>query len=150
MRILMSWVLAVLLCAGCSGPAGEAEKASGKPAGAAPGAPAASAPAGENRFGVAVYPGATYDAEASKAFSRTFGGEFHCYRTGDGLGKVTEFFKANTSLTPDGIGDKDARFLHRTDPFVRVMVRSPWQDTSGGKHDDTLVQICREGPEEGM
>lgn len=111
-------MLAVLLCAGCSGPAGEAEKASEtRRRGwrrARPRLP-------PRRAIASAWRSTRGDVRrrASKAFSRTFGGEFHCYRTyGDGLGKVTEFFKANTSLTPDGIGDKDARFLHRTDPVV--------------------------------
>ena len=53
----------------------------------------------EEKLGVAVYPGAKVNAEATEIV-RQLGSDGTCYQTGDPLAKVVDFYKKQAGLKP--------------------------------------------------
>jgi len=96
----------------------------------------------EEKFGVAVYPGAKLDAETTKVVVQMSTGGAGCYRTGDGIAKVVEFYKKQPGLEYMG-GDKGGAMLKKGK--VDVTIQSPWMDMkTGKKNSDTLISIVNQ------
>lgn len=94
----------------------------------------------EEKFGVAVYPGARFDVGVSD-FLKQISPESAAYRTGDSVEKVTEFYRKQSGLKYIGGDKKNALFRRGA---IDVTVQSPWMDTKTGKMmSDTLVSIVK-------
>jgi hypothetical protein len=95
----------------------------------------------ERKHGVAVYPGARYDASASEVTRRALRMDAACYRTDDALAKVTAFYRKQPGfrLLNDGA---EGSFLKKGN--VDVTVQRPWVDVrTGVRHQDTLLTIMK-------
>jgi len=98
--------------------------------------------ASEEKFGVMVYPGAKLDAETTKVVVQMSTGGAACYRTGDKLSKVVEFYKKQPGFKYIA-GDKESAMLKKGN--VDVTVQSPWMDMkTGKKNSDTLISIVNQ------
>ena len=100
-----------------------------------------SAPAGaEDRFGVAVYPGAKYDDATSKYMSESLQRTMACYRTNDSLDKVAAFYRKQKGLSVRGdVLKENAHFQSDT---ADVALQNPWMNViSGRMMNDTLISI---------
>jgi hypothetical protein len=96
----------------------------------------------EEKFGVAVYPGAKFDSETAKVVAQMSTGGAGCYRTRDSFAKVVEFYKKQQGLKYIG-GDKESAMLKKGK--VDVTVQSPWMDMkTGKKNSDTLISIVNQ------
>lgn len=106
----------------------------------------ASSAAAEERFGVPVYPGATYDPALTKTLMKDPAVRGAAYRTGDALEKVAAFYRGRGLVfvkqgAPSG---GHARFKHM-ERNADVVIRRPWKDPRSGKPgNDTLILILRE------
>ncbi len=105
----------------------------------------ATASAVEKKFGVAVYPGAHYDAVTTKLSKFTPNSDEAAYRTSDGIRAVVEFYRKQglVMLRMGGESKTHARFKdlrHNVD----VIVQNPWKDpqTKAEMHD-TLILIFK-------
>src|SRR3974390_1582571 len=102
----------------------------------------ATAALAEERFGLAVYPSAKYDADTSKFLKQSgMAQEAACFRTDDSVAKVVDFYKAkqgfkNLSSTKEG-----GMFTkNNTD----VTIQKPWMNMATGKMmQDTLISIIK-------
>jgi hypothetical protein len=95
----------------------------------------------EEKFGVKVYGGATYDVSTSKAVSESFSVKASCYRTKDTAAKVTEFYKNQAGLELLGESQEGAMFK-RAD--VDITIQNPWMDMKSGQmNKDTLISIVK-------
>jgi len=102
-----------------------------------------SGPAGaEERFGVAVYPGAKYDDATSKYMSESMQLTIACFRTNDGLDKVATFYRKQKGLSIRGdVMMENARFQSNT---ADVTLQNPWMNViSGRMMNETLISIMR-------
>ena len=100
-----------------------------------------SVPAGaEERFGVAVYPGAKYDDATSKYMSESLQLTIACYRTNDSLDKVAAFYRKQKGLSLRGdVLKENAHFQSDT---ADVTLQKPWMNViSGRMMNDTLISI---------
>jgi hypothetical protein len=96
----------------------------------------------EEKFGVATYPGAKFDAETTKVVAQMSTGGAGCYRTGDGVSKVVDFYKKQPGMKYMG-GDKESAMLKKGK--VDVTVQNPWMDMkTGKKNSDTLISIVNQ------
>ena len=96
----------------------------------------------EERLGVAVYPGAKYDAGTSNAVKEMMQGEAACFSTADPVAKVAAFYRKQ-GLEPVGDATKEGA-MFRKGP-VDVTIQSPWMNMkSGAMMKDTLVSIVRQ------
>jgi hypothetical protein len=97
----------------------------------------------EEKYGVAVYPGAKADAATSKALKDSMNIVGACYRTTDPLAKVAEFYKKQ-GLTVFGEVTKEAAMFKKGQ--VNVTLQSPWMDMkTGAMMKDTLITIVEKG-----
>ena len=95
----------------------------------------------EERLGVAVYPGAKYDADTSKAVKDMVKGEAACFTTADAVAKVAAFYQAQ-GLKPVGDVAKEGAMFRKAG--VDVTIQSPWMNMkTGTMMKDTLVSIVR-------
>lgn len=102
---------------------------------------AAAALVAEEKFGVKVYEGAKADKEMSAAVSEAFSMEAFCYRTADGLEKVTAFYKKEPGLEFMGDSKEGAMFRKGN---VDVTIQAPWMNMRTGRlMKDTLITIVR-------
>ncbi len=93
----------------------------------------------EERFGVAVYPGAKFDPDASKVVKQMSKGGAECFRTNDSVSKVVEFYKKQTGLKLISNDREGAMFRKGK---VDLTVQNPWLDMKTGKmNSDTLISI---------
>ncbi len=124
----------------------------------------ASAASAEERFGVAVYPGAKSDAY-SEAYCAAFNqeslqqakgqqtSEAACFRSGDDFKKVVGFYQHDKAVIP--LGQPIDKGLQRSALFclkgmkcaslgsgVDVMISTPWSDGKQ-RYDDVLISIRR-------
>lgn len=104
----------------------------------------------EEKFGIAVYPGAEFDAATTKVIS-TMSSSIKgaaCYRTKDAVGKVLEFYKGQPGLRNRGVSKQGGMFTKGSNEecmdrgCTDVTIQSPWIDTKTGKmNNDTLISI---------
>ena len=95
----------------------------------------------EEKFGVKVYDGAKYDATTSKTLSESMSIQAACYRTNDGVAKVTAFYAKQAGLESMG-GDKEGAMFKKGD--VDITIQNPWMDMKTGKMmKDTLISIVK-------
>ncbi len=93
----------------------------------------------EDKFGVAVYPGAKFDAATTKAVKEALSTEIACYRTGDGVARVAEFYKKQPGLKFMAADKESAAFQKGSG---MVTIQNPWMDMKTGKlNRDTLISI---------
>lgn len=127
----------------------ELVKKGGSSSGAGSPASAPSSAAGaaktEERFGVAVYPGARLDAEQTK-YGKDAGFTMYCYRTDDGFQKVVSFYKSQKALALLISDETTALFGgSEEESSIKVTVSRPWTDPMTGKpRADTFIQIVNE------
>lgn len=96
----------------------------------------------DESFGVPVYPGAKFDAAATKILKEKIHINGFCYRTEDSVQKVAEFYK-NQGLELSGEITKEGA-LYQTKTGVNVSIQNPWMDMSTGTMmKDTLVSIVK-------
>lgn len=96
----------------------------------------------DESFGVPVYPGAKFDAAATKILKEKIHINGFCYRTGDNVQKVAEFYK-NQGLELSGDMTEEGA-LYQTKTGVNVSIQNPWLDMSTGTiMKDTLVSIVK-------
>ncbi len=103
--------------------------------------------AAETKFGVAVYPGAKYDAVRTKLSKFTKNGGEAAYRTNDGIADVAAFYKKQSLIVLRIGGESKERIrLKDVKNNVDVIVQNPWKDpeTKAVMHD-TLILILKEG-----
>lgn len=94
-----------------------------------------------DRFGVPVYPGATYDAATSKALKESMGFNGECYQTNDPVAKVAEFYRAK-GLELLGDVTRDAAMFRQGK--VDVTIQNPWMDMrTGALKKNTLISIVK-------
>ena len=99
----------------------------------------------EERYGVAVYPGAKYDDASSKFLKESMNMDAACYRTGDGVDKVVAFYKKQKGLSLFGDATKEGA-LFQSKNNIDVTIQSPWMDMkTGTMMKDTLVSIVNKG-----
>jgi len=91
-------------------------------------------------FGVALYPGAKYDAAATRALKDLIGSNGVCYRTSDSIPKVTEFYKKK-GLNPFRGGTPE-RVTLQNSTGLNIELQNPWMEVSTGKMvQGTLISI---------
>jgi hypothetical protein len=96
----------------------------------------------DESFGVPVYPGAKFDAQATKVLKETIRINGFCYRTDDSVQKVAEFYK-HQGLELSGDITKEGA-LYQTKTGVNVSIQNPWMDMNTGKMiKDTLISIVK-------
>ena len=97
----------------------------------------------EERFGVAVYPGAKYDEATSKSLKESMQLTAACFRTNDSVDKVAAFYKKQKGLSLLGDATKEGA-LFRSPSGVDVTIQSPWMNMkTGGMMKDTLISIVK-------
>ena len=96
----------------------------------------------DESFGVPVYPGAKFDAEATRVLKDRIRINGYCYRTDDSVQKVADFYK-NKGLELAGDITKEGA-LYQTKTGINVSIQNPWMDMNTGKMmKDTLISIVR-------
>lgn len=106
----------------------------------------------EEKFGIAVYPGAEFDAATTKVtstMSSVIKGAA-CYRTKDPVAKVVEFYKKQPALRNRGVSKSSGMFTKGSSEecmengCTDVTIQSPWMDLQTGKmNSDTLISIVK-------
>jgi hypothetical protein len=97
--------------------------------------------AAEEKFGVTVYPGAKYDAETSKAVKDMMQVDAACYRTGDPVMKVADFYRKQGLSSMGDVTREGALFRKGT---IDVTMQSPWMNMkTGAMMTDTLISIVK-------
>ena len=99
----------------------------------------------EERLGIAVYPGATYDQTMTTVLKRTPSIEGAAYRTNASMDEVTEFYrKQGLLLLRFGEPTKERARFKQTDTGVDVIVQNPWKDPrTGAPMKGTLIMIIQ-------
>jgi hypothetical protein len=96
----------------------------------------------DESFGVPVYPGAKFDAAATKVLKEKIHINGFCYRTEDSIQKVAEFYR-NQGLELSGDITKEGA-LYQTKTGVNVSIQNPWLDmNTGTMMKDTLISIVK-------
>lgn len=110
----------------------------------------------EERFGLEVYKGAKYEESASD-FLQKSGMNAFCYRTGDKMAAVIDFYKEKEGLYLISEDDSSALFrrcageeynkifdrMMPRDCNLDVTVQSPWMNMKTQKiNNDTLISIA--------
>jgi len=96
----------------------------------------------DESFGVPVYPGAKFDAAATKVLKEKIHINGFCYRTEDSIQKVAEFYR-NQGLELSGDITKEGA-LYQTKTGVNVSIQNPWLDmNTGTMMKDTLISIIK-------
>jgi hypothetical protein len=100
----------------------------------------------EERFGVAVYPGAKYDEATSRTIKEGMGMEAACFRTNDSVAKVVDFYRQQKSLRLLGDATKEGALFRSK--AVDVTVQTPWMNMkTGAMMQDTLISIVKQPAE---
>jgi hypothetical protein len=96
----------------------------------------------DESFGVPVYPGARFDAAATKVLKEKIHINGFCYRTEDSIQKVAEFYKKQGLELSGDITKEGA--LYQTKTGVNVSIQNPWMDMgTGTMMKDTLISIVK-------
>jgi hypothetical protein len=96
----------------------------------------------EERFGVAVYPGAKHDEATSKYMTESMQLTMACYRTNDGMEKVASFYRKQKGLSLRGEVMKE-NALFQSDK-AEVTLQNPWLNVLTGRMmNETLISIVR-------
>jgi len=99
----------------------------------------------EERFGVPVYPGATYDAAISDFEVKNLHVEAACFRTKDPLAKVADFYKGQKQVKSVSLPDQQNAMV-RFNNGADVTLQSPSMNMSTGTMmQDTLISIVKGG-----
>lgn len=115
----------------------------------------AAKPVAENRPEVPVYPGAKSEPSVNKMMKQSMKLDAACYRTNDGVQKVSEFYKKQKGLDFSGAEKEVAGFKRckkQYNEYLKkemsvgcdrdITVQNPWQDMESGKLiHDTLICI---------
>jgi hypothetical protein len=97
---------------------------------------------GEDKFGIAVYPGAAFDEATTKFLVDAMSVEAYCCRTNDSVAKVIAFYKAQPGLN---LIDESAEGGMFKKGNVDVTIQNPWMDMKTGKQNkDTLISIVKQ------
>lgn len=97
----------------------------------------------EERFGVRVYPGASYDSITSNKVKQAMGVEAACFRTNDSLAKVVTFYKKQPGLKPMGDATNEGAMFRKNK--TDVIIQSPWMDMATGKMmTSTIISIVQQ------
>jgi hypothetical protein len=97
---------------------------------------------GEEKLGVTVYPGATFDEATGKFLAESMNLEAYCYRTNDAVAKVVAFYKGQTGLKLIDANDQGGMFKKGD---VDVTIQNPWMDVkTGTMSNDTLISIVKQ------
>ena len=95
----------------------------------------------EEKFGVKVFDGATYDAGTTQFLVKNMKLDAACYRTNAPVAQVNEFYKKQPGLTMAGESKTGGMF---TKDKIHVTTQSPWMDmTTGAQNKDTLISIVK-------
>jgi hypothetical protein len=109
----------------------------------------------EERFGMEVYTGAEYEESASE-FLQESGANAFCYRTGDKMAAVIDFYKGKEGLYLISEDDSSAFFrrcageeynkifdrMMPKDCDLDITVQSPWMNMKTEKiNNDTLISF---------
>jgi hypothetical protein len=99
----------------------------------------------EERLGVIVYPGATYDQALTKLLKKSPSVEGAVYRTDDTLAEVAVFYrKQGLIFLRLGEPTKERARFKKTDTNVDVILQNPWKDPrTGATMKGTLIMIIR-------
>jgi hypothetical protein len=105
-----------------------------------------SAAAAEDRLGVPVYPGATYDPVRTKLFATNPSMDGAAFRTSDDIGKVKIFYqKQGLVLLKVGSTSNERARFKSMEVNTDVVIQQPWQDPqTKAMMTDTLILILRE------
>jgi len=99
----------------------------------------------EERLGVTVYPGATYDQLMTTVLKKSPSMEGAAYRTDAPMAKVTEFYRKQGLLFLR-LGDpsKERARFKKTATGVDVVIQNPWKDPyTGATMKGTLIMIIQ-------
>jgi hypothetical protein len=99
----------------------------------------------EERLGVTVYPGATYDLGMTTVLKKTPSIEGAAYRTDASMAEVTEFYRKQGLLFLRlGEPAKERVRFKKTDTGVDVILQNPWKDPhTGATMKGTLIMIIQ-------
>jgi hypothetical protein len=105
-----------------------------------------SAATAEEQLGVAVYPGAKYDAIRTMRLRENPAMRGAAYRTSDDIAKVTAFYREQGLLVLKiGSPSKERARFKKVESNVDVVVQQPWKDAqTGATMTDTLILIIKE------
>ena len=93
----------------------------------------------EEKFGVVVYPDATYDSEISE-FLKQMSPKAAAYRTSHSLEKVVAFYQEQAGYKPVGGPTNESALFRKGN--LDIAIQSPYMDTKTGKMmKDTLISI---------
>jgi hypothetical protein len=96
----------------------------------------------EQKLGVNVYPGASFDVSVTKIVKQ-MGSDAACYRTSDELVKVIEFYKNQPGLKVLNTNKEGGMFRKGQD--IDITIQRPWMDMNTGKMmNDTLISIVKQ------
>lgn len=96
---------------------------------------------GEEKHGVAVYPGAKLDAAATDVVRQMTKNDAGCYRTADPVAKVTAFYRKQPGVS---VTHEDAETSLSKKGAVDITVQRPWMDLkTGTMNQDTLISIVK-------
>jgi len=96
----------------------------------------------EARFGVKVFPGATYDPDTSQWVSTNMKVDAACFRTNATPGDVNEFYRKQFAVTEVTISSRGGSLFKKGD--IDITVQNPWTDMkTGQQHKDTLISIVK-------
>lgn len=100
----------------------------------------------EEKFGIAVYPGAKADTATAQSVKKMMSAaDAACYRTTDSVEKVVAFYKKQANLKEVGTTAEGGMFQSKDDEKVSMTVQNPWMDMATGKMvKDTLISIVKQ------
>jgi hypothetical protein len=95
----------------------------------------------EEKYGVAVYDGAKYDAETSQFVGSMMKVEAACYRTGATAAQVVEFYRKQPGTTEIHVSAKSGMFKKGD---VNITIQNPWMNMKTHQQmTDTLISIVK-------
>jgi hypothetical protein len=95
----------------------------------------------EEKFGINVYEGASYDAISSEFLREAMFIDAFCYRTNDSVSKVAEFYRKQPGNKFTGGSAENARFKIGN---IDITIQNPWMEVTTGKMmKNTLISIVK-------
>jgi len=95
----------------------------------------------EEKYGVKVYEGATYDADTSQFLAASLKVEGACYRTNATPAQVNEFYRKQPGTTEVHTSPKGGMFKKGN---ISITVQSPWMNMKTRQEmKDTLISIVK-------
>jgi hypothetical protein len=91
----------------------------------------ATAALAEERFGVNVYPGSSYEASTSNKMKEAMKVEIACFRSSDSLAKVIAYYKTQPGFK--AVGDLTNEGAMFRKGKIDVTIQDPWMDMTTGK-----------------